>query len=49
MIKSIESKDQLKMVIKLVAALLLCLIGGLAGDGRGGVQGEGEGGGRQAR
>ena len=37
------------MVIKLVAALLLCLIGGLAGDGRGGVQGEGEGGDRQAR
>ena len=37
------------MIIKLVAALLLCLIGGLAGDGRGGVQGEGEGGDRQAR
>ena len=35
----------------LVAPLLLCLIGGLAGDGRGGVhgEGEGEGGGRQAR
>ena len=37
------------MVLKLIAALLLCLIGGLAGDGRGGVQGEGEGGDRQAR